>query len=77
MDSWGATREVEKVPTTRTERHTALYTECLRRINNLKEIEDAVEKLFGATQLSANVHGAIDLLVRLSRELKPDTRDHG
>jgi hypothetical protein len=77
MDSYGSTREVEKVPTTRTARHTALYNECVRRIGILKTQSESLTNAFGDTPLAANLNGTIELLLALSRELKPDTRDRG
>jgi hypothetical protein len=78
MDSYSSAREVEKAPTTRTERHTALYTETVRRIGRLKEQQSAVRTMFGQqTPLEYDLHATVDLLVKLSQELKPDTRDHG
>jgi hypothetical protein len=74
--------DVEKPPKTRTERHTRLYNEVVETVGNLKEKHDAALRLFRGSPLNAHVPLAVgdvrkvlDLLLALSRELKPDTKD--
>jgi hypothetical protein len=75
MDSWSSTREVEKVPKTRTERHTALYNQAVQKCGELSTLADNF-KAVGMLTVAAQLRETATFIATLSRELKPDTSKH-
>ena len=77
MDSWGRAREVEKPKKlSRSERHRILFNETLATINRLAVAQERTRAVLGDTPIVLDLAAAMNLLVRLSRELSVDKRDH-